>query len=185
MIVINTSHRFELRWFLTNACNSMLIRWSESDGYFGNTHRLKTRLMLSTGNECNFGGRNSNQISYSSGMMWIHDDVIIWKELPHYWPFVRGITGHRWIPLTKASGAELWCFLWSAPWINGCVNNRDVGNLRRHRAHYDVIVMMYDLWNNRHGDVKTRKHLPHCWPFLPTVCPHKGPVMRTFVLPLL
>ena len=24
-------------------------------------------------------------------------------------------TGHRWIPLTKASKAELWCFLWSAP----------------------------------------------------------------------
>ena len=24
------------------------------------------------------------------------------------------ITGHRWIPLTKASDAELWCFLWSA-----------------------------------------------------------------------
>ena len=23
-------------------------------------------------------------------------------------------TGHRWIPLKKASGAELWCFLWSA-----------------------------------------------------------------------
>ena len=22
--------------------------------------------------------------------------------------------GHRWIPRTKASGAELWCFLWSA-----------------------------------------------------------------------
>ena len=27
-------------------------------------------------------------------------------------------TGHRWIPYTKASVAELWCFLWSAPeWI--------------------------------------------------------------------
>ena len=24
-------------------------------------------------------------------------------------------TGHRGIPLTKASDAELWCFLWSAP----------------------------------------------------------------------
>ena len=24
-------------------------------------------------------------------------------------------THHRWIPLTKASDAELWCFLWSAP----------------------------------------------------------------------
>ena len=24
-------------------------------------------------------------------------------------------TGQRWIPRTKGSGAELWCFLWSAP----------------------------------------------------------------------
>ena len=24
-------------------------------------------------------------------------------------------TGHRWIPRTKASDAEIWCFLWSAP----------------------------------------------------------------------
>ena len=24
-------------------------------------------------------------------------------------------TGHRWIPLTKASDAGLWCFLWSPP----------------------------------------------------------------------
>ena len=24
-------------------------------------------------------------------------------------------TGHRWIPFTKASDAELWCFLWYAP----------------------------------------------------------------------
>ena len=24
-------------------------------------------------------------------------------------------TGHRWIPLSKARDAELWCFLWSAP----------------------------------------------------------------------
>ena len=24
-------------------------------------------------------------------------------------------TGHRWIPSTKASDAERWCFLWSAP----------------------------------------------------------------------
>ena len=26
-------------------------------------------------------------------------------------------------------------------WINGWVNNREAGNLRRYRAHYDVIVM--------------------------------------------
>ena len=41
-----------------------------------------------------------------------HDDVITWKHIPRYWPFVRGI--HRWIPRTKAIDAELWCFLWSA-----------------------------------------------------------------------
>ena len=23
--------------------------------------------------------------------------------------------GHRWIPHTKASDAEFWCFIWSAP----------------------------------------------------------------------
>ena len=69
-----------------------------------------------------------------------HDDVIKWKHFPRYWPFERGI--HRWIPLTKASDAELWCFLWSAPWINGWVNNREAGNLIRYRVHYDVTVML-------------------------------------------
>ena len=56
-------------------------------------------------------------------------------------PLCREFTGHRWIPLTKASDAELWCFLWSAPLINGWVNNREAGGLRRHRSHYDVIVI--------------------------------------------
>ena len=56
-------------------------------------------------------------------------------------PLCGEFTGHRWIPHTKASNAELWCFLWSVPWINGWVNNREAGDLRRHRAHYDVTVM--------------------------------------------
>ena len=30
-------------------------------------------------------------------------------------PLCREFTSHRWIPLTKASDVELWCFLWSAP----------------------------------------------------------------------
>ena len=45
-----------------------------------------------------------------------HGDVIKWKHIPLYWPFVcEEYTGPRWIPRTKASDAELWCFLWSAP----------------------------------------------------------------------
>ena len=38
-----------------------------------------------------------------------------WKPFPCYWPFVRESTSYRWIPLTKASDTELWCFLWPAP----------------------------------------------------------------------
>ena len=30
-------------------------------------------------------------------------------------PSCGEVTGHRWIPLPKASDAELWCFLWFAP----------------------------------------------------------------------
>ena len=45
----------------------------------------------------------------------MRDDVIKWKHFPRYWPFVRGIHRQRWITHTKASDAELWCFLSSVP----------------------------------------------------------------------
>ena len=54
-------------------------------------------------------------------------------------------TGHRWITFTNASDAELWYLSLICPWINGWGNNRDAGNLRRHHAHYDVIVMITSL----------------------------------------
>ena len=57
--------------------------------------------------------------------------------VPLCWEF----TGHWWIPLKKASDAELWCFLWSAcVWTNVWVNNRNAGDLRRHRDRCDVTV---------------------------------------------
>ena len=33
-------------------------------------------------------------------------------------------------------------FLLICAWIYGCANNRESGDLRRHRVHYDVIVML-------------------------------------------
>ena len=42
-----------------------------------------------------------------------HDDVIKWEHFPRYCPLCGEFIGHWWIPLTKASDAELWCFLWS------------------------------------------------------------------------
>ena len=70
-----------------------------------------------------------------------HDDVIKRKHLPRYWPFVRGI--HR-SPVNSPQKGQ-WCgvlmLFFICAWINGWVNNREAGDLRGHRAHYDVIVM--------------------------------------------
>ena len=70
-----------------------------------------------------------------------HDDVIKWKHFRVTGPLCGEFTGPRWIPHTKASDAELWFFSLICAWINGWVSNRKAGDLRRYRAHYDVIVM--------------------------------------------
>ena len=64
-----------------------------------------------------------------------------WKHFPHYWPFVRGI--HR-SPVSSPHksqwrGALMYSLI--CTWINGWVNNREAGDLRRYRAHYDVTGM--------------------------------------------
>ena len=63
------------------------------------------------------------------------------KHFPRYWPFVRGI--HR-SPVNSPHkgqwrGALRFCLI--CAWINGWVNNREAGDLRRQRAHYDGIIM--------------------------------------------
>ena len=40
-------------------------------------------------------------------------------------------------------------------WINDWVNNREAGDLRRHRGHYDVIVMNLLLRVSRGGNART------------------------------
>ena len=69
------------------------------------------------------------------------DDVIKWKHLPRYWPFVQGI--HR-SPVNfphKCQWRGALMFSLNCVWINGWVNNREAGDLRRYRTHYDVTVM--------------------------------------------
>ena len=72
----------------------------------------------------------------------IHDDVIKWKHFPRYWPFVRGI--HRSPVNSRHKGQWRGALMFSliCTWINGWVNNRETGDLRRYRAHYDVTVML-------------------------------------------
>ena len=77
-----------------------------------------------------------------------HDDVIKWKHFPRYWPFVRRI--HRSLINSPHKGQWRGALMFSSicAWINGWINNGEVGDLRRHRAHYDVIVMELDcIWS--------------------------------------
>ena len=79
-----------------------------------------------------------------------HDDVIKWKHFPRYWPFVRGI--HRSPVNSPHKGQWRGALMFSliCVWINGWVNNREAGDLRRYRAHYYVSVMMHwfvnEIW---------------------------------------
>ena len=56
-------------------------------------------------------------------------------------PLWEESTGYRWLPLTKAKDAELWCFLWSAP-ERDWVSNRDTSDFRCHRSHCGVTVIL-------------------------------------------
>ena len=82
----------------------------------------------------------ANEIRIVRKNLW-HDGVIKWKHFPRYCPFVRGF--HR-SPVNFPHKGQ-WCgalmFSLICVWINGWVNNREAGDLRRYRTHYDVIVM--------------------------------------------
>ena len=65
-----------------------------------------------------------------------HDDIIKWKHFPRYWPFVRGFPAQR--PVTRSFDVFFDLHL-NKRWVN----DGEGGDLRRHRAHYDVIVMWW------------------------------------------
>ena len=70
-----------------------------------------------------------------------HDDVNKWNHFALYGPFVRGIhrppmtSPHR--PVTRSLMFSVICAR-----INVWVNNGEAGDLRRHRAHYDVTMVV-------------------------------------------
>ena len=82
-----------------------------------------------------------------------HDDVIKWKHLPRYWPFVRRI---HWSPVNSPhkgqwSGALKFSLI--CVWIKSWVNSREAGDLRCYRAHYDVTVMVPSHYLNQHWNI--------------------------------
>ena len=76
---------------------------------------------------------------------WCHDDVIYWKHIPRNWPIVREIHPSPVDSPHKGKWRGLLIFSLVCVWPNGYANYRDAGNLRRHRGHYDVTVMVISL----------------------------------------
>ena len=76
---------------------------------------------------------------------WI-SNCIKWKHFLWYWPFVRGI--HRSPGNSPRKGQWRGALIFSliCAWIYGWVKNREAGDLRRHRAHYTVIVISM-IWH--------------------------------------
>ena len=72
-----------------------------------------------------------------------HDDVIKRKHFPRYWPFVRGIHQSPVNSPRKGQWRGALMFSLICTRINGWVNNREAGDLKRHCAHYDVTVMSH------------------------------------------
>ena len=124
-----------------------------------------------------------------------HDDVIKWRHFPRYWPCVRGI--HR--STVNSSHKGQWrgtlMFTLICTRIIGWVNNREAGDLRRNRAHYDVIVMFlrrrgqWCLNSLIHLTTKSIQAL-HNYPFVmgidqrPVDSHQKGTVIVTYVTSL-
>ena len=79
--------------------------------------------------------------NYEQSLFLLNNDVIKWKHFPRNWSFVRGT--HR--SPVKSPHKGQWCgalmFFFISVWINDRVNNREAGDLRRYRVHYDVIGM--------------------------------------------
>ena len=82
-----------------------------------------------------------NHWHYSHFSRTEHDDVIKWNRFPRYWPFVRGIQRSPVDSPHKGQWRGALMFSLIRAWTNDWTNNRSDGDLKRNRAHYNVIVM--------------------------------------------
>ena len=110
--------------------------------------------------------KTHRQVDFGKG--YFHDDVINWKHFPRNWPFVWGIQRSPVNSSHKSQWHEDLMFSLICVWINGWVNNREAGDLRRYSTHYDVTVM-YILYkwieNVQILDVRQVKNFRHIKPW--------------------
>ena len=136
-----------LQWFWENQAASLFSKllWCHSSHYSG----VQTLTYLQHATHHNnqlvqvllFFCCGSVPIDGDLATLQWHDDVIKWKHFPCYRPFVRGIRRSSVNSSHKGQWRGVSIISLICAWINRWVNNREAGDLRHHRAHYDVIVM--------------------------------------------
>ena len=97
-------------------------------------------------------------------------------------PLCGELTGTRWIPHKgQWRGTLMFCLI--CVWTNGWVNNRDAGDLRCHRAHYDILVKDFPVslnrfsrrgnpWKNMYFVIRIIVYLVHSyWGCTGNICP--------------
>ena len=101
---------------------------------------------------------NHYSIPMAISVLSIHNDNFKWEHLPRYWPFVRGIHGSPVNSPHKGQWRGTLMFSLICTWTNCSANKRDAGDLRCHRAHYDVIVIIN--WNHKYQIIPNGRDCP-------------------------
>ena len=152
--------------------------WLKLSNPFLSVPKLNSSFTLTDERQCTYGRvREHTRACMRVHIIWqprvlvvhvyMYDDVIKWKHFPRYcyWPFsafVRGIHRSSLNSLHKDQWRGALMFSVICAWINGWVNNRKTGDLRRHHhAHYDVIVMAYNFFpqSAKHGTRISCEHI--------------------------
>ena len=134
-VVVNDYNMIASRWYTMRTrmqceckkCNSWPLLLVE--GYIL-TRSMRFRLAR---NLCCFICRWSTDFA-------VHDDVIKWKHISALLALYAGNSPANSPHKGQWRGALMFSLI--CAWINGWVNHRDAGDLRRHRADYDVTVML-------------------------------------------
>ena len=115
-------------WFCNNTMFVVLSQW---------INYLMSSIILDAENQAHIGKATALMMTSSNGN--------IFRVIG---PLCGEFTGLRW----------RWALIFSliCVWINGWVNNRETGDLRRYRAHYDVSVMRFHAvkfrWYAQHAN---------------------------------
>ena len=109
-------------------------------GQFGKCHLISEiifEIINDKGNFCKHMFVNNTRSS--GGMIPLHDDVIKWNHFPRYLPLCGEFSGHRRIPLTKAS-----------VFIHLCLNKR----LSKQSRSWWLETPSRSLWHHCNADCR-------------------------------